>query len=131
MRQFVHRGPEIPSEVLYALEEERLVFFCGAGISVYTGLPDFKQLTVDAFAACNVPLAADTQDVREPWDHAFHEEKYDKALGLLEQEATPGTMRRNVVARLFRPLPPQLSDGPHIHRALLDLSQHRDGGHLL
>jgi NAD-dependent SIR2 family protein deacetylase len=67
VRQFVHRGPEIPSEVLYALEEERLVFFCGAGISVYTGLPDFKQLTLDAFEACNVMLSADEKHKREPW----------------------------------------------------------------
>jgi K+-sensing histidine kinase KdpD len=36
MLQLVEGGPEIPQEVLEALEDKRLVFFCGAGISVYT-----------------------------------------------------------------------------------------------
>ena len=35
---------ELPNEIERALEEQRLVFFCGAGISVYTGLPLFKGL---------------------------------------------------------------------------------------
>lgn len=131
MHQFVHSGPKIPSEVLYALEEERLVFFCGAGVSVYTGLPDFRQLTIAAFKACNLTLAEERLAARQPYDYAFHEQKYDKALGLLEQEATPGSMRRTVVDLLSTSIPETLPNGPYIHRALLDLSRHRDGGHLL
>jgi hypothetical protein len=34
----------LPTELLSAHDEGRLVFFCGAGISRYTGLGDFKGL---------------------------------------------------------------------------------------
>ena len=37
----------IPSEVLRAHLEGRLVFFCGVGISRYLGLPDFAGLVRD------------------------------------------------------------------------------------
>jgi hypothetical protein len=36
--RLVRDGPEIPLQVLAAHEQERLVFFCGAGISMETGL---------------------------------------------------------------------------------------------
>jgi len=34
--------------IIVVLEAERLVVFCGAGISIGTGLPDFRLLTLDA-----------------------------------------------------------------------------------
>ena len=40
--QFVTNGPDIPDELLQAHEEDRVVFFCGAGISYPAGLLDFK-----------------------------------------------------------------------------------------
>jgi len=42
--QFVKDGPDIPDEFLHAHELGKIVFFCGAGISCYAGLPTFKQL---------------------------------------------------------------------------------------
>ena len=43
-RQFIPHGPQIPYDLVHALEDGRLVFFCGAGISIATGLPSFKGL---------------------------------------------------------------------------------------
>ncbi len=44
--RFIEHGPDIPDELLLALDEERVVFFCGAGVSLANaGLPDFLGLT--------------------------------------------------------------------------------------
>ena len=43
--RFIEHGPDIPDELLLALDEERVVFFCGAGVSQEdAGLPDFFKL---------------------------------------------------------------------------------------
>jgi NAD-dependent SIR2 family protein deacetylase len=44
MPSFTTDGPEIPIEVLQALEDGELVFFCGAGVSKPAGLPLFGEL---------------------------------------------------------------------------------------
>ena len=119
--QFVVGGPRIPSEVIRALEEERLVFFCGAGISIRTGLPNFRDLTLQAIqhidrAPGEVPKHPAVRD-------AFDLSLYDKALDILEDiEGRHGDLRRFVATRLTRRLrnaPEQL----RLHRALLDLAR--------
>ena len=55
-RQFVPDGPRVPFDILQALEDERLVLFCGAGVSKGTGLPDFKDLTTYAFRRCGAQV---------------------------------------------------------------------------
>jgi len=42
--QWVPDGPRLPVEILEALEEGDLIFFCGAGLSVPAGLPGFRGL---------------------------------------------------------------------------------------
>jgi NAD-dependent SIR2 family protein deacetylase len=42
--RWVKDGPDIPSEIVRAVEEGRVVFFCGAGVSQQAGLPGFKGL---------------------------------------------------------------------------------------
>ena len=43
--RFVDRGSDIPDELLLALDEGRVVFFCGAGVSrAKANLPDFFGL---------------------------------------------------------------------------------------
>ena len=42
--QFISGGPDIPDELLQAHEDGRVVFFCGAGISIPAKLPDFENL---------------------------------------------------------------------------------------
>jgi NAD-dependent SIR2 family protein deacetylase len=51
MPSFTTDGPEIPIEVLQALEDGELVFFCGAGVSKPAGLPLFGGL-VKAIYEC-------------------------------------------------------------------------------
>ena len=51
--QLIKHGPDIPDELLQAQEEGRVVFFCGAGISVPAGLPTFKDLVTRIYRRLN------------------------------------------------------------------------------
>lgn len=76
--QFLTNGPDIPESLLQAHEEERVVFFCGAGISYPAGLPGFKGL-VDA-----IYLRVGT--VRMPIEQeAYAGNQFDATLDLLER----------------------------------------------
>ncbi|SEH33974.1 SIR2 family protein [Magnetospirillum fulvum] len=128
----------LPTELLSAHDKGRLVFFCGAGISRYTGLGDFKGLVEDIFAMCGLPLFPEAScatcgqphpsviGTRSPEEDAFHRGAYDRALHLLE--AKSDYMRPAAVEVLGAP-----SSDPDLktHKALLALSRHPEGGHRL
>lgn len=76
MPELVLGGPDVPPELLNALDDRCAVFFCGAGISVGSGLPSFKGLVSDAYAALHQAATAIEQDL-------IGREQLDKALGLL------------------------------------------------
>lgn len=141
MLPILSTGVDLPNDVYQALEEERLVFFCGAGISVYTDLPDFRRLTIDVFRRCNVPLAERAErhaDFCEtfarlpgkPWEVAFWQDKFDRALGLLEVQTPPGAMRRYLSERLLE-CPPETEKDCGFHQDLLELSALKGGGYRL
>ena len=113
-------GPEIPLEVLDAHEQERLIFFCGAGISIETGLPNFRGLVDDVYADLG-----ETPDAAE--SVAYNQERFDKVLGLLEGRVVPHRVRWSVIARLSHPS----ATGLELHRALLELARLSDGGYRL
>jgi hypothetical protein len=124
-RRFVLDGPAIPADVLHALDEDRLVFFCGAGISVGSGLPDFRDLVSDAYAQCRQPLDRDRRPTDPAVRDAYCREQYDKALEILErgEGERRGPMRRAVMRRLLEP--PEGDPTLPVHRALLALSRRR------
>ena len=54
--QFIEDGPDIPDELLLALDEGRVVFFCGAGVSrAKAKLPDFFGLADQILTTLGVP----------------------------------------------------------------------------
>ncbi|HXV23663.1 MAG TPA: hypothetical protein VED46_05325 [Alphaproteobacteria bacterium] len=117
---------ELPNEIERALEEQRLVLFCGAGISVYTGLPLFKGLVKKVFRKTyRRPIEELIRDNLEPAKAAFWASQYDRALGLLEQTLTAGTMRRAVIAELSK----QYDGDLLLHKAVLDLARVPEGGY--
>lgn len=97
------------------------MFFCGAGISYYTGLPGFKGLVKQVFDACGHPVAP-KGDEREPRDTAFHRGQFDRALHLLEKDCG-ALVRRSAINLLTKPP----TDVPDLHKALLDLARLEDG----
>lgn len=115
-------GPALPLALVEALESERLVFFCGAGISVGTGLPNFEKLTdeaIKAFAGADQHGPTDVA-LRD----AFCSKQYDKALDILERKrGSPDRLRRWIAQRLTE-APTNNSDLP-LHKAILALAKRR------
>ena len=65
------KGPDIPVPFLNRLQDDQVVFFCGAGVSVRSGLPDFKGLVQKLFS-----------EFGEPFDGRRYD--YDRMLEELE-----------------------------------------------
>ena len=42
--KFIAKGPDIPLDILKALDDDNLVFFCGAGVSYKAGFNGFRWL---------------------------------------------------------------------------------------
>ena len=98
-----------------------MVFFCGAGISLPTGLPDFRGLVDHVYSSLH---ASPTRSEKAAMDRG----EYDKALGLLERRFTANTVRVEVARHLSRSPDP---DSLRLHRALLDVSRNPAGARLV
>lgn len=120
---FVPSGPDIPIEVLNDLDDERLVLFCGAGISVDTDLPDFRELVEILERALITPGQDRYHKLRTDPKSPL---PLDKRLRLLESQLTDNRlMRRRVVQELtVKTDEKKLA----LHRALLALSKLKTGG---
>ena len=112
MLQLVANGPDIPLEVLAALEEGTLVLFCGAGVSAYSGLPMFEGLVHQVY---ELTAAVPDEDEKK----ALAKNQYDKVLGLLERRLVPGAVRESVIRILGQPS----SGSLETHDALLQLAR--------
>ena len=121
--ELVSRGPNVPVELLNQLDDERVVFFCGAGISMggNSKLPGFRRLLCHIYESNHIepdPVEAE----------ALKQSEYDRALERLERPERLGSRQlyESVVARLsVSPVGPL-----QIHRDLLALSR-VEGGHRL
>ena len=115
------------------LDDGQVVFFCGAGISMGTGLPSFGGLVGYIYEASHLTpdnAEGEALDLREPLPERRHP-KIDKALGLLEREhrlgskdpLQPSRLRKIVIDRLSVPSKRPLK----VHRAIIDLSRTAGG----
>jgi len=111
MPQFVPNGPIVPDRLVQELEDDRVVIFCGAGISMGAGLPSYRGLVEHCYRELTHPLP--DADSRE-WDWP------DRMLGALESRYTAERVREIVTERLSR-RPLDLA----LHRAILRLAQMR------
>jgi NAD-dependent SIR2 family protein deacetylase len=64
--QFIIDGPEIPENLLNALEDDELVFFCGAGVSMQAGLPSFAQLVDKIYRNLASTAVPSTYNIMQP-----------------------------------------------------------------
>lgn len=109
-------GPSIPEAVWRALEDDKLIFFCGAGVSIGAELPDFKKLTkLVRESVGTIPKEGLVQA-------AFDNEAYDRAFTLLEEDGRRSVVRKEV-AKILSRKPGSLE----IHRNLLRLALPRSG----
>ena len=122
MPELVANGPNVPVSLMNEFDNGRVVFFCGAGISKSSGLPDFPDLVDHVYSANrmtpdSVERAALDRDGKDP---ALQRPNFDKALGLLERPERLGAiaLRRTVVERLSKPPKGSLD----VHTALIALS---------
>jgi hypothetical protein len=112
MPTLIPGGPDIPTSVLQALEDGELVFFCGAGVSMPAGLPNFRCLTKLLYEAVG--------EEEEPEErYAIKTGQLDKALGLLETRINPGELRRQVNEILTLSESADLT----LHKAILTLAK--------
>ena len=133
MPELVARGPTIPVEVMNGLDSDRVVFFCGAGVSAGSGsnLPNFAELVDQVYDANGIePDEVEREALHwdEP-DRARRRPQLDRALGLLERPKRLGrqALRRTVIGHLsIAPEPPL-----PVHKALIDLSRSGRGARLV
>ena len=129
MPELVPEGPRIPVHLMNEVDEGRVVFFCGAGVSVGNGsnLPNFEELVDHVYEANRIESDAVELEAlhRDEPDRSRRRPQFDKALGLLERSDRlgPEALRGTVIERLSTP-----ATGPlRIHEALLTLSRTEGG----
>jgi hypothetical protein len=111
MPQFVPGGPIVHDTLVQDLEDDRVVIFCGAGISMGAGLPSYHGLVEHCCEAFTHPLPA-ANDMEWTWP--------DRMLGALEIRYGAAAVRSVVAAQLNRR--PKSLD---LHRAILRLARLR------
>ena len=120
MPSFTTDGPEIPIEVLQALEDGELVFFCGAGVSKPAGLPLFGGLVKAIYECVH-------EEMMELEEKAFENGEHDRVLTLLERRV--GAIQvRSAIATVFKR---SFNGNLEVHRNLLRLSRTPAGSHRL
>lgn len=90
MPRFIKNGPIVPDQLVQELEEDRVIIFCGAGISAGGGLPNFRQLVEYCYTELGA-TAPPAKDLAWNW--------LDRMLGALEGDF-PDQMRTKVVEAL-------------------------------
>ncbi len=121
MPELVSKGPDIPTELLNQLEDDKVVFFCGAGVSRGGGsqLPGYRGLLCNVYRENHLP--PDKVERK-----ALEDDAYDKVFERLERPGRLGSeqVRKSVTACLSKE-----PAGPlQMHRDLLSLSL-VEGGH--
>ncbi len=110
MPQFIADGPVVPDKLVQDLEDDKVVLFCGAGVSMGAGLPSYAGLVEFCYNKLRHPLPTDEKE----WDWP------DRMLTALEARFGPEQVRPLVSRRLSmrpRTLP--------VHEAILRLAQLR------
>ena len=121
MPRLIAGGPDIPAELIEKQEAGEMVFFCGAGISVPTGLPGFRGLVEQLYSSLNVSRTSGEEE-------AIERGEFDKALDSLEHRLTANAMREEVARLLSAPPKPA---SLRLHHALLAISRSASGRRLV
>lgn len=128
--RFIENGPSIPDELLWARDEGRVVFFCGAGVSLgKAGLPDFFGLADKVISELGVSSDSPIIKALEVSRQVATQSgipgliSADKIFGLLEREFSTADIEKEVA----KALKPKKNVNLLAHNILLDLSTTPDG----
>lgn len=121
--RFINNGPDIPLSLIQAHKEGKVVFFCGAGISLDSGLPTYNDIVqkIKNKFAYDFPTNSSL----------FHTKKNDSLppeiyLNLVEYHLTEG--RKSVREQLLNMLSnPKNKGSSYLHEALLKLAKDNVG----
>ena len=128
--RFFADGPDIPDELLWAQDEGRVVFFCGAGVSMArANLPDFRTLTEKVLCHLNAQPESDARRLFD-LDAKVHEGHgipgvvtSDRVFGLLERDFNAQQVHAAVAECLRTPNDVDLS----AHKTLIKLGTLQSG----
>ncbi|PUA27437.1 MAG: hypothetical protein B0W54_12720 [Cellvibrio sp. 79] len=128
--RFIENGPSVPEPLLLALDQGRVVFFCGAGVSLAkANLPNFFTLANKVIDRLGVGIES---PIRKILSEAKSLEaktgvagliSADRIFGLLEREFSVEDIESAVSIELMPSKSPDLS----AHKTLLDLATSKDG----
>ena len=129
--RFFADGPSIPDELLTARDQDRVVFFCGAGVSrAKANLPDFFGLARQVTKTLGVPpdapamkLLAEAEEIGNRLDIGGLIPA-DRIFGQLERDFSPPQVIHRAVAQT---LTPQNNPDLSAHQTLLRLATTRHG----
>lgn len=114
----VRNGIDVPDELVQAHEEGMVVFFCGAGISYESNLPNFKKLTEDVFSKVGEEFNAAEKE-------AAQLQRWDAVLGSLENRIANRSQMRRKLKEVLTP-DPKKSNSVAMHEAILELAITKD-----
>lgn len=113
--QLVPKGPQIPESLVDIIFEDKAVFFCGAGVSVNAGLPNFREFTEKISNEIN---ADNDLFIKEEICHS----RYDRAFQIFSTKYDNSKVFSAIQASL------KLSDKADVsgHEAILRLANQRN-----
>jgi hypothetical protein len=117
--RWVKDGPDIPVEIVRAVQDGHLVFFCGAGVSQQAGLPGFKGLVNAVYEKLRRQRALFPLEQK-----AFDDQDYDQVFTSLEASIKNPKLVRDRVAEALQ-LPADADT--RTHEALLRLATDSQG----
>lgn len=128
--RFLKDSPAIPDELLFARDEGRVVFFCGAGVSrARAGLPDFFGLAGEVIGRLGVPHDHSALRVL---NEAREMKKRTGVAGLISADRVFGLLERDfsesdVQSAVAQALQPTTDVDLSAHRILVDLATTPEG----
>lgn len=115
MVAFIKDGMDIPDHLVHAQENGRVVFFCGAGISMAAGLPDFEKLVNSIYSTLHI-RKEDTEK------KLMKAKQYDRVLEHLEQWLIGHKeMLRKPLMQILQPESDAM-EATETHKALFELA---------
>lgn len=128
--RFLADGPVLPDELLVARDAGKVIFFCGAGVSMArAGLDDFPTLAekvIEGLGSTSQSTARRLFEASKAQDHIKNVGSLapaDRMFSMLEREFEVA----DIHAEVARVLTPQKDVDLSAHRILLDLSRGPDG----